>query len=186
MTISELGLDHTAIPSPQYVSPARLWLASPEEQALSYRSLEATLLSNTQDERNLLDLAEEALPAYQLEQSTVQNDTIESQIEDLTSPNRSVVSLQDLLLEEYTYVQATSTPTAPVGDEKKLPISPSTSATYSPDPIDSEGKTFKSFSFSDDRTDTTSLDSPPVFPQIIRCKVQSCLREFSNRSALKY
>jgi len=140
MNISELGLDNTAIPSPQYVSPARLWLASPEEQALSYHRLEAALLSNSQDEQGLLDLVEETLPAYQLEQSTVENDAIESQFTGSESPNHSVVSLQDLLMEEYTLVQSNSTPTLPSSDEKKLPISPSTSATSSPEPNDSGGK----------------------------------------------
>jgi len=143
MNASELGLDRTTIPSPQYVSPARLWLASPEEQALSYRRLEATLLSNTQDDQGLVDFVEETLPAYQLEQSTVENDTTESQYNGSGSPNRSVVSLQDLLMEEYTFVQSNSTPTIPSVDEKRLPISPSTSATTSPDPNDSsEGKNF--------------------------------------------
>jgi len=141
MNISELGLDDITGPSPQYMSPARLWLASPEEQALSYRQLEATLLSNTQDEQNLLDLTEEVLPAYQLEQSTIENDTIESQMVGHRSPTRSVVSLQDLLMEEYTYVHSNSTSPIESNDEKKVPISPSVSDTLSPDSHDSGGMT---------------------------------------------
>ncbi|KAG9249139.1 hypothetical protein BJ878DRAFT_89282 [Calycina marina] len=166
--ISDLGLDETGAPSPQYGSPANMWIASPQENALAhYHRFEATLLVNIQQQEDLSNITEE-LPAYQLEEPQTETmPSIETQNDELISVSRkSSLIFQDVQMDESLYLHSDSA-TLDLGEkDEKAAFLPSSSGNPSPE--------------------SSSEDSSQLSSTGIRCIVPSCMRDFPTRSALNH